>query len=106
MHYKLLAEYREVLGRDEQLLATGLSPGRAQRLLAALVMIAQEVTVRFLMRPHLPDEDDNFIYELAFAASPCTIVTHNVRDFAAGLRWPGVLVKSPARVLKEVPDNA
>ena len=47
--------------------------------------------------------DDNFIYEIAFAASPCTIVSHNVRDFAAPeLRWPGVMVKTPQLVLREV----
>lgn len=51
---------------------------------------------------NLPDEVDNFVYEAAFAASPATIVTHNVRDFRKPeIDWPGVLVKTPQQILTE-----
>ena len=72
------------------------------RLLAALVTAAQEVEVRYLWRPNLRDEGDNFVFEAAFAASPATIVTHNVRDFRRPeMDWPGVLVKTSQQVLTE-----
>ncbi len=63
--------------------------------------------MRYLWRPNLRDEGDNFVYEAAFAASPATIVTHNLRDFRKPeLDWPGVFVKTPRQVLKEVSGNA
>jgi predicted nucleic acid-binding protein len=103
IHYKLLSEYRSVLARAGHFAEIGFTPARLDRFLAAIVTIAEEVNVRYLWRPNLPDEDDNFIYEIAFAASPCTIVSHNVRDFASPeLRWPGVVVKTPQLVLREV----
>ena len=44
---------------------------------------------RYLWRPNLKDEGDNFIMEIAVAAWPCTIVTHNLKDFVrAELRFP------------------
>ena len=107
IHYKLLAEYCSVLARAAHLAEIGFTPARLDRFLAAIVTVAEEVSVRYLWRPNLPDEDDNFIYEIAFAASPCTIVSHNVRDFAAPeLRWPGVVVKTPQLALREVRTDA
>ena len=98
-HYKLLAEYRDVLFRMLRRGELEFSPVQVERFLAALVIAAQEVEVRYLWRPNLPDETDNFVYEAAFAASPATIVTHNVRDFRRPeIEWPGVLVKTPQQV--------
>jgi putative PIN family toxin of toxin-antitoxin system len=106
-HYKLLSEYREVLFRMVRRGDLTFSREQVERFLAALVTVAQEVEVRFLWRPNLPDEADNFIYEVAFAASPAAIVTHNVRDFRKPeIAWPGVLVKTPQQVLTEVARHA
>jgi len=89
-HYKLLSEYREVLMRMVNRGELLFSSDRIERFLAALVSVAQEVEVRYLWRPNLPDEADNFVFEAAFAASPATIITHNVRDFRQPeLVWPG-----------------
>jgi hypothetical protein len=47
------------------------------------------------------------VFEAAFAASPATIITHNVRDFRRPeIVWPGVLVKTPQQVLTEVSKHA
>jgi len=101
VHFKLVAEYRDVLLREEQLRATGLDARTVQRFLAAYVGIADEVQVHFLWRPNLPDENDNFIIEMAIAASPCTIVTHNVSDFRRGeRRFAGVEVARPVDILR------
>jgi predicted nucleic acid-binding protein len=106
-HYKLLSEYREVLFRMVKRGELVHSPRQVERLLAALVTVTEEVEVRYLWRPNLPDEGDNFIYEAAFAASPATIVTHNVRDFRKPeMAWPEVFVKTPRQVLLEVERHA
>jgi hypothetical protein len=69
--------------------------------------VTQEVEVRYLWRPNLRDEGDNFVYAAAFAASPSTIVTHNVRDFRElEMKWPGVLVRTPQQVLVEALKRA
>ena len=106
-HYKLLSEYSEVLFRMVMRGELAYSHDQVERLLAALVTAAQEVEVRYLWRPNLPDEGDNFVFEAAFAASPATIVTHNVRDFQQPeMDWPGVSVKTPQQVLTEVSRHA
>jgi PIN domain len=106
-HYKLLSEYREVLFRMVRHGELEYSRDQVERLLAAIVTAAQEVEVRYLWRPNLIDEGDNFVYEAAVAASPATIVTHNVRDFRKPeIAWPGVLVKTPQQVLIEVSGHA
>ena len=69
---------------------------------AALIEVAEKVTTRFLWHPNLRDEGDNFVVEIAVAAQPCTIVTHNVRDFQAGeLRFPTVFVKRPQEIVQQ-----
>jgi uncharacterized protein len=106
-HYKLLSEYNEVLFRMVRRGELAYSQDQVERLLAAFVAAAQEVEVRYLWRPNLRDEGDNFVFEAAFAASPATIVTHNVRDFRQPeMDWPGVLVKTPQQVLTEVSRHA
>jgi hypothetical protein len=106
-HYKLLSQYSEVLFRMVRRGELAYSHDQVERLLAALVTAAQEVEVRYLWRPNLLDEGDNFVFEAAFAASPATIVTHNVRDFQQPeMDWPGVLVKTPQQVLTEVSSHA
>jgi pyruvate-formate lyase-activating enzyme len=106
-HYKLLAEYRDELFRMVRRGELVSSLAQVERLLAAFLTAAQEVEVRYLWRPNLPDEADNFVYEAAFAASPATIVTHNLRDFQRPeLAWPGVLVQTPQQVLAEVSRHA
>src|SRR6266545_1867974 len=106
-HYKLLSEYRDVLSRMVRRRELAFSRDQVERFLAALVTASEEVEVRYLWRSNLPDEADNFVYEAAFAASPATIVTHNVRDFRKpAIEWPGVLVKTPQQVLTEVSRHA
>ncbi len=102
-HYKLLAEYSDVLYRMVRRSELVYSATQIERFLAALVTVTEEVEVRYLWRPNLRDEGDNFVFEIAFAASPATIVTHNVRDFRRPqISWPCVLVKTPQDVLMEV----
>ncbi len=68
IHQKLVYEYRDVLSRPDILTATGLAWADIEVVLAHLVASAHEVEVRYLWRPNLKDEADNFIQEIAVAA--------------------------------------
>lgn len=100
MHHKLLAEYRDVLTRPSILDSLVFSWEEIEKIVARMVVEATEVKVNYLWRPNLKDEGDNFVMEIAVAASPCTLVTHNLRDFKAGeLQFHEVWVKTPQQVL-------
>ena len=101
VHQKLVLEYRDVLSRPDILAQTGLAWQDIELVLAHLVASAHEVQVRYLWRPNLKDEGDNFIVEIAVAAWPCTIVTHNLKDFVnAELRFPQVALCTPGQLLQ------
>lgn len=105
VHHKLVYEYRDVLSRPDFLAQTGLSVENVEVVLAHLVATARAIDVRYLWRPNLKDEGegDNFIVEIAVAAWPCTIVTHNLQDFArAELRFPQIAVCSPGQLLRSL----
>lgn len=102
MHFKLLAEYRDVLARPVISSALNYRPDEIEKILITLVRVAVEVNPHFLWRPNLKDEKDNFLVEIAVAAQPCTIVTHNVKDFSQGeLIFPAVFIKQPQDLIRE-----
>jgi len=73
-----------------------------EKILIGLVNVAEEVNPHFLWRPNLKDEKDNFLVEIAVAAQPCTIITHNVKDFSQGeLNFPDVFIKQPQDLIQE-----
>ena len=103
IHQNLVYEYRDVRSRPDILAETGLAWADIEMMLAHLVVSAQEVEVRYLWRPNLKDEGDNFILEIAVAAWPCTIVTHNLKDFVrAELRFPQIALRTPGQVLQSL----
>ena len=103
VHQKLVYEYRDVLSRPDLLAESGLAFSEVEIVMAQLVASAAEVDVRYLWRPNLKDEGDNFILEIAVAAWPVTIVTHNVADFSrAELRFPQVAVTTPGQLMKSL----
>lgn len=103
-HQKLVYEYRDVLSRPEILADTNLSFHEIEIVLAQLLIKATEIDVRYLWRPNLPDEGDNFVLEIAIAAWPCTIVTHKIKDFArAELRFPQVAAVTPGQLMHSLP---
>ena len=68
-----------------------------------LAASGQWVSVYFGWRPHLRDEGDNYLVELAVAGGAEFVVTRNTRDFERSeLAWPGLRVRSPARFPEEV----
>ncbi len=102
MDFKLLAEYCDVLMRPAMRQALVFQPTEIEMILARLVMVAQESRITFLWRPNLHDEGDNYLVEIAVAMQPCTIITHNIKDFQqAELLFPHVIIKRPQQVLQE-----
>jgi uncharacterized protein len=103
MHYKLLAEYHDVLTRADIVSALIYSHEDIEKILIGLVNVAEEVNSHFLWRPNLKDEKDNFLVEIAVTSQPCTIITHNVKDFLQGeLLFPAISVKQPQEVIREI----
>jgi hypothetical protein len=65
------------------------------------------IEVYYRWRPNLPDEGDNHVLELAVAAGDAPIVTFNRCDFRdRELRFPSIVVQSPAACLKSAPTIA
>ena len=103
VHPKLVYEYRDVLCRTEMLVASGLTVQEVEVFLAQLITKATEIDVRYLWRPNLRGEGDNFILEIAVAAWPCTIVTHNMSDFKrAELCFPHIALVTPGQLMKSL----
>jgi hypothetical protein len=74
--------------------------------LAHLIALAPPVDVRYLWRPRLPDEGDDFVMEIAISASPCSIVTHHLRDFVnAELHFPQVPLPTPGQLLSRLSNR-
>ena len=102
MHFKLLAEYHDVLTRPDIISALIYTPEEIEKILIGLVNVAEEVNPHFLWRPNLNDEKDNFLIEIAVTSQPCKIITHNIKDLLQGeLLFPSVFVKQPQEVIRE-----
>lgn len=62
--------------------------------------------IYFAWRPHLPDEADNHLVELAVAGGARFIVTRNLRDVARmELRFPELRIVGPEGFLKEITSS-
>ena len=92
----LILEYEAELVRHAELL--GLSRREAEGLVNFLCKIAHRQEIYFLWRPTLADPKDEFILELAVAASADAIITHNIRDFRGATRF-APRVMSPGEFL-------
>lgn len=96
----LLLEYEDVLMRSPDDL--GLTPSDVTELLDYLCRVGIPADVRFRVRPSVPDPGDEMVLEAAVASGAAWIVTHNVRDLAAGAARFGVEVVTPAEALRRL----
>lgn len=92
----LLFEYDEVLRREQT--ACGLAEGQISDLLDGFCRLGVKHYVSFLWRPSARDPDDDFLVDLAVAARATHLITYNVRDLTAALRF-GINVVTPAEFL-------
>ena len=98
----LWLEYEDLLGRPVWTDPTTVD--ERLQILGALARAGRWVTLYYGWRPNLPDEADNHLIELAFAAGAQAIVTHNIRDVGRGeLRWQTLEVLTPAQFLERYP---
>ena len=70
----------------------------AERLLDSLIQSAILVEIPFLLRPLLPDPNDEMVLEAAVNGGCSYVVTYNTKDFA-GARSYGISVVSPGEFL-------
>ena len=98
----LALEYEAVLVRHAASL--GLRRTDAEGLVDYLCQVAHRQDIHFLWRPTLTDPRDEFILELAVAASCEAIVTHNVRDFAGAANFRA-RVPAPSEFLALVEEH-
>lgn len=99
----LVLEYEAVLLRHAKELA--ISRDEATGLVDYLCDVGYRQTIHFLWRPTLTDPRDEFILELAMAASCEAIVTHNVRDFAGATPF-AVNIMTPGAFVALLEDEA
>ena len=69
-------------------------------LLAELAALIVPVQIRYIWRPQLRDADDEMVLEAAINGRVKAIVTHNSRDFEQMAPRFGILVLSPAALLR------
>jgi putative PIN family toxin of toxin-antitoxin system len=95
----LLLEYESVLKREQQQLASGLTPAQIDTLLDFWCARAEPVRLHYLWRPQLKDADDEMVLEAAVNGRADAILTHNTADFEpARLRFQ-VKIWTPAEFL-------
>ena len=96
----LVLEYEAVCMRS--LADVELSADEVGQLLDFLCQVGRRGVVRFRVRPSLPDPGDELVLEAAVATGSVWIVTHNVRDLAAGAARFGVEVVTPGEALRRL----
>ena len=78
-----------------------LSVKEVEDFLDLLALLAQKHSIYYLLRPNLPDENDNIFMECAFASNSDYLVTSNVKDFKRGeLKGFGFKIVTPKEFYK------
>ena len=96
----LVLEYEAVCTRSSD--ALGLTSEEIQQLLDHLCNVGLRAAVRFRLRPSVADPGDEMVLEAAVATGSQWIVTHNVRDMAAGAARFGIEVITPGEALRRL----
>ncbi len=93
----LLLEYEAVLKRTD--MAEFISPEDADEFLDGLCVNAIFHDIFFLWRPHVRDENDAFVFELAVRATSDYLITFNKKDFPASEEF-GIKLATPREFLE------
>ncbi|WFF38869.1 putative toxin-antitoxin system toxin component, PIN family [Moraxella nasibovis] len=96
----LLAEYEDVLARDDIFVKSKLSLAERNEILNALLSVCEWVRIFYLWRPNLKDEGDNHLIELAVAGNANIIVSHNQKDFRQNELNFGIQILTPEQLLQ------
>lgn len=79
-----------------------MTPAIVASLLDYLCRVGVPADVRFRVRPSLSVPGDEMVLEAAVASGAAWVVTHNVRDLAAGAARFGVEVVTPGEALRRL----
>lgn len=82
--------------------ALNLTADDVKELLDYFCRMGKLAAVRFRVRPSLPDPNDELVLEAAIATGSEWIVTHNIRDMAAGAAGYGIEVITPGEALRRL----
>jgi predicted nucleic acid-binding protein len=96
----LVLEYEAVCTRS--LDALGLTGDDVGQLLDYFCHVGKLAAIRFRVRPSVADPDDELVLEAAIATGSEWIVTHNIRDMAAGAARYGIEVITPGEALRRL----
>ena len=97
----LFAEYEDVISRDRVKNACPLSDKETRELVNAFYGTCKWVSIYFLWRPDLQDENDNFLVELAVAGNAEKIFTYNIQDLEdAELKFRDLKIVKPEQLMR------
>src|SRR6202158_711970 len=96
----LVLEYEATCMKS--LLALTLTADDVKELLDYFCHVAKLAAIRFRVRPSVADPDDELVLEAAIASGSEWIVTHNIRDMAAGAARYGIEVITPGEALRRL----
>jgi uncharacterized protein len=99
----LFSEYEDVLSRPK--LVDAKRRKIVDQALDGFLSLCQNVRIFYRYRPNLPDENDNFVIELALAGAAHYVVTYNTKDFRGELRFPNLTVLTPETLINPRRNN-
>jgi predicted nucleic acid-binding protein len=82
--------------------ALNLTADDVKELLDYFCHMGKLAAIRFRVRPSVADPDDELVLEAAIASGSEWIVTHNIRDMAAGAARYGIDVITPGEALRRL----
>jgi hypothetical protein len=82
--------------------ALNLMSGDITDLLDYFCRVGKPAAIKFQVRPSVADPDDELVLEAAIATGSEWIVTHNIRDMAAGAARYGIEVITPGEALRRL----
>lgn len=86
----------------EHVEAAGLSPSEAVLFVHTLAAIVEPVTIHFMWRLQLKDEDDELVLEAAINGRVQGIITFNQRDFQPAQARFDLSIFTPAEAIRRI----
>ena len=97
----LFREMEDVCRRTRVKQKCPLDKAEIRELLNAYYHVCKWMPIYYLCRPNIPDEDDNFLIELALAGNASHIVTNNISDLThSELAFPELKIVKPEKMLR------
>src|SRR5579875_1348066 len=96
----LVLEYEAVCMRSLE--ALGLTADDVRELLDYFCRVGKLAAIRYGVRPSVADPNEELVLEAAIATGSDWIISHNIRDMAAGAARYGIEVMTPGEALRRL----